>query len=226
MNLVPTTSLTASGIHESKICCLDTEKDQHLYYILLRYPARTLIFVNSIDSIRRIVPLLQNLGLKVWGIHADMQQRQRFKNLARFASEPHGILVSSDVSARGLDIPDVDHVIHYQIPRTADLYVHRSGRTARAGSQGVVVSLCGPSEVKAYRRVFHALGKSAEFPDFPIDYGVMPGVIARLKIAKEIDGLEHALQKTTHEHAWLKKAAEEAELSFDEQEYAPMYNRV
>jgi ATP-dependent RNA helicase DDX24/MAK5 len=177
------------------------------------------VFVNSIDSIRRIVPLFELLGVKVWGIHAEMQQRQRLKNLSRFSEEKHCVLISSDVSARGLDIPHVDHVVHYQIPRTADLYVHRSGRTARGGAEGVVVSLCGPGEVKAYRRICHGLQKGGDMEEFPVDYSLLKGIEERLKIAKEIDTAEHKLQKKTHDMSWLRKTAEDADMSFDEEEY-------
>jgi ATP-dependent RNA helicase DDX24/MAK5 len=178
------------------------------------------VFVNSIDSIRRIVPLFELLGVKVWGIHAEMQQRQRLKNLARFSEEKHCVLISSDVSARGLDIPEVDHVVHYQIPRTADLYVHRSGRTARGGKEGVVVSLCGPAEIKAYRRICHGLQKGGDLPDFPVDYSVLNGIAERLKIAKEIDTSQHKLEKKTHDMSWLRKMATDGDMSLDEEEYA------
>lgn len=164
INLVTSENLTAKGIFESKIDCLEKDKDVYLYYILMRYSGKSLVFVNSIDCIRRLVPLLELLELPVWGIHAEMQQRQRLKNLERFSSSENGVLISSDVSARGLDIPLVSHVIHYQIPRSADLYVHRSGRTARGRDEGVVVSLVGPKEIKLYRRLCHALEKGMFFP--------------------------------------------------------------
>jgi ATP-dependent RNA helicase DDX24/MAK5 len=70
-------------LKESKIFCLSEEKDIFLYYFLWKYPGRTLIFVNSIDCIRRLVSILRLLQLNVWAIHANMQQKQRFKNLER-----------------------------------------------------------------------------------------------------------------------------------------------
>ena len=71
-------------------------------------------------------------------------------------------MITSDVSARGLDIPAVEHVVHYQLPRSADLYVHRSGRTARgvgAKAVGTVMVLVGPEEVGVYKKLCFALGK-------------------------------------------------------------------
>ncbi|KAJ3027192.1 ATP-dependent RNA helicase, partial [Rhizophlyctis rosea] len=130
---VTSTSVMATSLVETQIECLHTDKDAFLYYILTRYPGRTLVFVNSIDAIRRLVPVLGLVGVKAYGLHAEMQQRMRLKNLDRFRDSPDAVLIASDVAARGLDIPNVEHVVHYQLPRTAELYVHRSGRTARGG---------------------------------------------------------------------------------------------
>lgn len=79
-------------------------------------------------------------------------------SIRRFKESENSVLISSDVSARGIDIPNVDHVIHYQIPRTADLYVHRRGRTARGVSaEGVSVALCGEKENKSFKRILNTL---------------------------------------------------------------------
>lgn len=78
--------------------------------------------------------------------------------MIRFANTQNSILVSTDVAARGLDIPSVDHVIHYQVPRTADVYVHRNGRTARAGGKGFALVMVDPAE----RKMLQALMKSLE----------------------------------------------------------------
>ncbi|RKO89308.1 P-loop containing nucleoside triphosphate hydrolase protein, partial [Blyttiomyces helicus] len=78
-----------------------------------------------------------------------------------FRETDNAVLIASDVAARGLDIPRVEHVIHYQLPRTAELYVHRSGRTARAQADGVSVVLCSPEEVGVYRKICNLLKKGA-----------------------------------------------------------------
>ena len=130
-----------------------------LYYLLCRYPARTIVFVNSIDAIRRLVPILTLLQVKAIGLHAEMQQKQRLSHLEKFKSTPNSVLIASDVAARGLDIPNVNQVIHYQVPRAADIYIHRSGRTARAESEGASIILCGAEEVESFKKICHALGK-------------------------------------------------------------------
>lgn len=150
---------TAEGLVESKINCSIAEKDEYLYYFLQMHPGRTLVFCNSIDCVRRLVNLFQLLKVRPMGLHAQMQQRQRLKNLDRFVADPAGLLVATDVAARGLDIKDVQHVIHYQVPRTSESYVHRSGRTARAEKEGISVMLIDPSENQLYRQMCRTLNR-------------------------------------------------------------------
>ena len=161
-----TSNRLATRLVESKIECLSKDKDLYLYYFLLRYPGRTLVFVNSIDGIRRLQPLLENLQLSVQPLHSQLQQRQRLKNLDKFRSsrlpsiQASSILLATDVAARGLDIPAVDHVVHFQLPRTADTYVHRSGRTARAGKSGISLALIEPAEKRLWRDLSRSLKRS------------------------------------------------------------------
>lgn len=77
----------------------------------------------------------------------------------RFKSSTDGVLLATDVAARGLDIPAVSHVVHYQLPRSADTYVHRSGRTARAGTAGLALQLVAPEEKKVQRMIMASLGR-------------------------------------------------------------------
>ncbi|KAK5670748.1 ATP-dependent RNA helicase [Batrachochytrium dendrobatidis] len=213
-----TEGVTAKGLLESKINCLKTEKDTMLYYVLCRYTAKTIVFVNSIDAIRRLVPILSYLGVQVFGLHAEMQQRQRLKNLDRFVETPNGVLIASDVASRGLDIPKVDHVIHYQLPRAADIYVHRSGRTARANAEGVSVALVCPEELVTYKKICHALSKENGLPDFPVDMSTFSKIKQRLEIAKQIDAFQHKEKKVRNEQEWFRKAAEEADILISDDE--------
>ena len=94
-------------------------------------------------------------------LHAGMQQRARLKALARFRAAEHGVLVASDVAARGLDIPAVSHVFNFDLPSHAEDYVHRIGRTGRAGRQGTAFSIATPSDEK-YLAAIEALGLQAD----------------------------------------------------------------
>src|ERR1700692_1020027 len=81
---ITTSAAVASTLVEAKIDCLQPEKDIFLYYFVTRYPGRTIVFVNSIDTIRRLIPVSKLLGMEVIGLHAQMQQKQRLKNLYRY----------------------------------------------------------------------------------------------------------------------------------------------
>ncbi|KAK3811559.1 MAG: P-loop containing nucleoside triphosphate hydrolase protein [Linnemannia gamsii] len=210
--------IVASKLLEAKIDCLTNEKDLYLYYFAKKYPGRTLVFVNSIDAIRHLVPMMQLLGIEALGMHAQMQQRQRLKNLDRFKSNPYAFMIASDVAARGLDIPLVDHVIHYQVPRSGDIYVHRSGRTARANNEGISLLICGPDEVQLYRKMCITLKKdqTGGIPDFPVDRGVITDMKKRVALAKKIDEQEHRVQKSAHQDDWMLKSAEAMDIIIDE----------
>jgi len=77
----------------------------------------------------------------------------------RFKTTPNSVLLATDIAARGLDITAVDHVIHYQIPRSADSYIHRNGRTARAMRKGFSMLMCAPDERRVLRALLGSLGR-------------------------------------------------------------------
>lgn len=114
-------SVTVQTLTESRITCSLEEKDYYLYYFLLHHSGRTLVFCNSIDCVRRLQQVFTILQRNPLSLHAQMHQKQRLKNLERFTSDENGLLLATDVAARGLDIPKVKHVIHYQVPRTFEV---------------------------------------------------------------------------------------------------------
>ncbi|NWI64071.1 DDX24 helicase, partial [Todus mexicanus] len=167
---------TVETLTETRIHCNTNEKDYYLYYFLLQYPGRTMVFANSIDCVKRLSSLLTILSCDPLPLHANMHQKQRLKNLERFAERESCVLLTTDVAARGLDIPNVQHVIHYQVPRTSELYVHRSGRTARAANEGLSLLLIGPDDLINFRKIYKTLEKSEELPLFPVDTKCMTSV--------------------------------------------------
>ncbi|KAK2725301.1 ATP-dependent RNA helicase ddx24-like [Artemia franciscana] len=205
-------SLTADTLFEAQIPCSVEEKDFYLYYILREHPGRTLVFCNSIDCVRRLASILDVLHCKPLPLHAQMHQKQRLKNLERFAADEKGLLVATDVAARGLDIPNVQHVIHYQVPRTSEAYVHRSGRTARASKQGISVVLIEPAEHQLYKKVCKTLNRSKDLPEFPVDGGILPEIKKIVKAARDYEKLLHQDRKRQSEKNWFNKMASEADL--------------
>ncbi|XP_018568314.1 ATP-dependent RNA helicase ddx24 [Anoplophora glabripennis] len=207
---------TSGTLTECKITCGIEEKDYYVYYFLKRHPGRTLIFCNSIGCVKRLSTLLTLLECHPLPLHASMQQRQRLKNLERFRDTEDSILVATDVAARGLDIPFVENVLHYQTPRTSESYVHRSGRTARASRQGITILLIEPNEVQSYLRLCKTLQKDEDLPTFPIQDQYLKAVKDRVNLARELDKLQLQVRKANSEAGWFQKAAEEMDIIVDD----------
>lgn len=161
-----------------------------------------------------------------------MPQKARLRSIERFSSpsQTGSILIATDVAARGLDIPAVKLVVHYHLPRAADMYVHRSGRTARAERSGSSILLCAPEEVVGVRRLVakvHArnVATSADSKRYFIrTLDLDRRVVARLKpratLAKKIADVSLAKEKIGHEDNWLRTAADELGVDYDSEEFA------
>ncbi|XP_054276952.1 ATP-dependent RNA helicase DDX24-like [Macrosteles quadrilineatus] len=209
---------------ESSIVCSHEQKDYYLFYFLQRHPGRTLVFCNSISCVRRLASLLSVLGCRPLPLHANMIQKQRLKNLERFRDSADGLLLATDVAARGLDIPNVEHVIHYQVPRTSESYVHRSGRTARANHEGLTLLLIETDEQRQYIRLMRTLNRDKELPSFPVVSNLMDAVKQRVNLARDIDILQLQYKKATSSYNWVQKMAEEMDLVVDQDEQPEKVN--
>ncbi|KAF1661354.1 ATP-dependent RNA helicase DDX24, partial [Aptenodytes patagonicus] len=207
---------TVETLTETRIHCNTNEKDYYLYYFLLQYPGRTMVFANSIDCVKRLSSLLTILNCDPLPLHANMHQKQRLKNLERFAERDSCVLLTTDVAARGLDIPNVQHVIHYQVPRTSELYVHRSGRTARAANEGLSLLLIGPDDLINFRKIYKTLEKSEELPFFPVETKCMTSVKERMNLARQIEKAEFFNSRAKQHNSWLQQAAEALEIDLDD----------
>ncbi|NXN77510.1 DDX24 helicase, partial [Bombycilla garrulus] len=207
---------TVETLTETRIHCNTNEKDYYLYYFLLQHPGRTMVFANSIDCVKRLSSLLTILNCDPLPLHANMHQKQRLKNLERFAERESCVLLTTDVAARGLDIPNVQHVIHYQVPRTSELYVHRSGRTARAASEGLSLLLIGPEDLINFRKIYKTLEKSEELPFFPVDAKCMTSIKERMNLARQIEKAEFFNSRAKQHNSWLQQAADALEIDLDD----------
>ncbi|CAM9988861.1 unnamed protein product, partial [Phaeothamnion confervicola] len=145
------------GLVLTHVRALQEDKDVMCYLFCEQYNGRTLVFVNSIAGARRLTALLVALRLPAAALHAQMQQRQRLRNLDRFRESARAILVATDVAARGLDVPAVNHVVHYDLP-SPEVFIHRSGRTARAAAAGLALAVVSPADEAHYARICRVLG--------------------------------------------------------------------
>ncbi|EFN53172.1 hypothetical protein CHLNCDRAFT_25981 [Chlorella variabilis] len=207
----------ADKVEEAYLACGEDERDEYLYCLLTKHPGRTIVFVNAISSVRRLGAILKLLGVKALPLHAGMQQRQRLRALDRFKADPTAVLVATDVAARGLDVKDVRCVIHYQLPASVDVYVHRSGRTARAEAEGVAVALVTPKENARFLALLRAMNRG-EPPEFPLDTSLLPAVRRRVRLAVRLDALERRQSKDKAERSWRQQHAEQLGIELSEEE--------
>ena len=133
---------------------------------------RVLIFTRTKHRARNLAMDLNNRGYRVTALQGNMAQNQRQRAIDGFRRGEYDILVATDIAARGIDVAEISHVINFDMPDTADAYIHRSGRTGRAELTGEAFTLIVPSDEPTVREVERALGERIErrrMPDF--DYG-------------------------------------------------------
>lgn len=136
------------------------QKDIHLLHLLTTSFAgsSTIIFARTIHETSRLTHLFRALGLAAIPLHGDLSQSSRLSALNKFRAHSRDILVATDVAARGLDIPSVDLVVNFDLPGDDTTYVHRVGRTARAGKAGTAISFVSQYDVEVWLRIERALG--------------------------------------------------------------------
>jgi len=129
---------------------------------------RTIVFCRTRAGVDRVAEELEDLGIRVSDLHGGLTQGQRNNAMKDFANGENLALVATDVAARGIDIEDVKVVIHYDPPENSKAYKHRSGRTARAGANGVVISLVQKPQKRTLTHIQKQVGIRAQFtpPDF------------------------------------------------------------
>lgn len=125
-----------------KITAPAADKLDYLFRLLSKIGSKnTLVFCNHRETVDRISDLLFENGLGHDVFHGGMEQFDREKALLKFRNGSHRILITTDLAARGLDIPEVEHIVHYQLPYTEDAYIHRNGRTARMHAKGTAYAI-------------------------------------------------------------------------------------
>jgi ATP-dependent RNA helicase DDX24/MAK5 len=182
---------------------------------------RTIIFANTVDQTMRLAGVLRSLlpeNGKLFTLYAKMIQRQRLRNLERFANSDAGVLVATDVACRGLDIPLVEQVIHFTVPISSDTYIHRSGRTARAGKDGISILLVSPDEhANQLKKICRQLGnKPHDIPEYPFKADVIHRLIKpACDDAKELDKLMLKNRRAGSNNKFVLQLAEAFEVGDD-----------
>jgi ATP-dependent RNA helicase RhlE len=163
---------TADNV-EQAILPVEQSQKPHLLAALIRERGadRILVFTRTKARADLVKMILAKDGFKVMVMHADRSQGERDQALKQFRSGEIDVLVATDIIARGIDISDIDHVVNYDVPENPEDYVHRIGRTARAGASGFALTLLGPDEISQFREIEYMLGTLLPIYDLPgFDY--------------------------------------------------------
>ncbi|NML07483.1 DEAD/DEAH box helicase [Sphingomonas sp. G-3-2-10] len=162
---------TAERVTQSVTFVQQAEK-QALLTILLRDPSidRALIFTRTKHGADRVVKLLAGNGVASNAIHGNKSQPQRERALGEFKAGKVKILIATDIAARGIDVSGVSHVFNFELPNVPEQYVHRIGRTARAGADGIAVSFCAPDEKPYLKDIEKLTRQKIEIVALPEDF--------------------------------------------------------
>jgi ATP-dependent RNA helicase RhlE len=138
---------TADRVEQRVVMCEGARKRPILHDLLTKVATtRTLVFARTKRGADKVAEYLEKGGIPANAIHGNKSQGQRERALAAFRNGQCRVLVATDIAARGIDVDAVGHVINYDLPNVPESYVHRIGRTARAGAEGMAISLCDPTE--------------------------------------------------------------------------------
>ncbi|WP_101925029.1 MULTISPECIES: ATP-dependent RNA helicase DbpA [Luteimonas] len=156
--------------------------------LLLRYkPVSCVVFCNMRRDADEVAGSLQHHGFDALALHGDMEQRDRDEVLVRFANRSCSVLVASDVAARGLDVDDIGAVVNYELPTDVDTYLHRIGRTGRAGRDGLALSLCTARELPRAQSIEERLGATLRWEKLLPLSGKAPDVPPAAMVTLRID---------------------------------------
>jgi ATP-dependent RNA helicase DDX47/RRP3 len=138
-------------------------KDCYLTYLINEHAGQSiLVFGATCNNVQRLALMLRNLGFPAVCLHGQMDQSKRLGALQKFSSGDRTILLCTDVASRGLDLPQVDLVINFDLPGHGKEYIHRVGRTARAGKSGRAIAMVTQYDVEVYQRLEALLGKKLD----------------------------------------------------------------
>jgi ATP-dependent RNA helicase RhlE len=137
------------------------DKRFFLENMLNEYPEyRFIVFVRTKVRVERVVAAMERVGIHTEALHGGVEQKARFVILDRFRTAENRVLVTTDVAARGIDIPSVDYVINYDLPDESENYVHRCGRTGRGNNRGQALSFCSELEITLLEAIEEYTGES------------------------------------------------------------------
>ena len=210
--------VVASRVKQVVVKCRQDHKDNFLFFFLRNNPGRCIVFVNSIPILRRVAQLLVRLQVPARALHAAMQQRARIKTLEQFRQNPNGVLVATDVAARGLDIPLVQHVVHYDVPASRDTYTHRSGRAAHqpGADVGFSVVLADRRDERAWDKVRNMTADFKGCKQVGTHSAQFKDVDKSVRLARKLVAAAAAVSKQATQHSWKQQTAAQLGIELDD----------
>ncbi|MBI4929628.1 MAG: DEAD/DEAH box helicase [Bacteroidetes bacterium] len=165
----------AEGILQTAYLTYDNQKNDLIVNLLKGKMLQSILVFSATKSNVKILERdLYKLGLSVKAIHSDLEQKEREEVLRDFTSRKTRVLVATDILSRGIDIEGIDLVINYDVPRDAEDYVHRIGRTARAQSTGVAITLINEKDQRSFKRIEDFIGNTILKSPLPESMGKGP----------------------------------------------------
>ncbi len=166
---------SAAKIRQVSLAVEPEHKPQAITWAVGHYPAGSaIIFCNLKATVAEVVRTLSQTGRRIGAIHGDLEQRERDEVMAKFRNRTIPILVATDVAARGIDVADLDVVYNYDLPSTPEVYVHRIGRTGRAGHEGLAISFYTSKQANRLENIEDHIqtrlekAKAPDFTDLPV----------------------------------------------------------
>jgi ATP-dependent RNA helicase DeaD len=199
-------ALTVSMVKQHYLSVEPWDKKQLLLHLLTHEePALTLVFCRTKRTVDNLSEYLQRKGIDAHAIHGDMMQGKRNRVIEKLRSGELGVLVASDLASRGIDVEGITHVVNYDLPEDPDIYVHRIGRTARAGRDGIAWSLVTPEQgplLTEIELLINAEIPKLDYPDFA------PGPVPQDIVAsRELDSQRVAVAKNFNRYTTTPVAA-------------------
>jgi ATP-dependent RNA helicase RhlE len=196
----------AERVEQSVYFIEHASKPQFLAHYLREQAARrTLVFTKTKHGADKLVRKLVQAGIRAEAIHGNKSQNARQRALEQFKSQHPPVLVATDIASRGLDISGVSHVINFDLPMTAEIYVHRIGRTARAGAAGIAVTLCDRHERSMLRDIERLIRQRLSVAEHAFAFSSEPEAAGPARSGGSMDRTRqhHALSPAhgNHRHA-------------------------
>jgi ATP-dependent RNA helicase RhlE len=181
---VAPTATTVERIEQS-VTMVNQAAKPALLAMILRDPSveRALVFSRTKHGADKVVRLLEAAGIPAGAIHGNKSQAQRERAIAAFKSGQMPVLIATDIAARGIDIPGVSHVVNFDLPDVPEQYVHRIGRTARAGAAGIAVAFCSSEERGNLRDIERTTRQKIAVAPLPADFMAAAEAFKRLRPA-------------------------------------------